>query len=400
MRRDVFTRLPIFACAALIAALFAANLWNFAVGSEWPKLRIRSAEPLWGVPGPRPVPWTLDDFLSGETQKAFSTGVGQSMPVFPIAVRAKNQFLYSVFSASGAPDIVVGKERQLFENFYVQEFCARGGVSDPKAIDEWAGRVRDIQTAVEAKGKRFVYLISPSKAARYSRYLPAYAPCPSVRTGTTEKLAPYRAALDSRGVTYVDGASLISAAMPEYSINLFPRGGTHWNYLGSAITVRELSHALNKDGKASPMPLYDFDWREKEEAQGTDRDLLNLLNLLKPDARYPTAAVAGRNEGSCAAAPKILAVGGSFLVEIVTNLVEAPCSASVDYWHYIRTAPGKFSRMRLLADRQDGLREHRVETDEDFEKSFANAQVVLLEENEAVIANMGQVPDLLAAAAK
>lgn len=398
-RNFALARLPIFACAGLILSLFVVNLWNDAVGRDWPKLRIRSAQPLWGVPGPKPVPWTLDAFLDGETQKAFSTAIGQTMPVFPFAVRAKNQFLYSVFGASGAPNIVVGKDRQLFEDFYVREFCGRTTAPDTKKIDALADRIHNIQSGVEASGKRFVYLVSPSKAARYSRYLPTRLSCASIDKGTTEKLAPHVAALNARGVNYVDGASLISAVAPQYPIDLFPRGGTHWNYLGSAIAAREMTRALNRDGKPSPLPLYDFDWFPRAEALGTDRDLLNLLNLIWPDANYPTAAVTGKGAGECGAAPKLFAVGGSFLVEILTNLTEAPCGAAVDYWHYVHNAREPLGRF-VVAKEGGGaqFREQPSKTPADFAKAYDNAQVVVLEENESVITDMAQVPDLLAAA--
>lgn len=404
MTRVSLARLPIFACAGLIGVLFAITVWNLAVERAWPKLRVRSATPLWGVPAPKPPSWTVDAFLSGDLQRAVSTSLGQSLPVFPLAVRAKNQFLYSVFHESGAPNIVVGKERELFESFYVDEFCGRGAQPDPVAVAAWADGVRETQTLVEAKGKRFVYLISPSKAARYSHYLPERLYCASLAKGTTEKLAAYRQALEARGVAFVDGASLTTAAMPDYPIDLFPRGGTHWNYLGSAISTRELTRTLNADGKASPIPRYDFQWREAPEALGTDRDLLNLLNLVWPDAKYPTASIQGRSLGVCAKAPRLLAVGGSFLVEVIANLVEAsPCAAQADYWHYVRKAPGEYGRKRFLVDNQGGgaqLREHGFESVEDFESSLAQADVVLLEENESVIANMGQNHDLLAAARK
>jgi alginate O-acetyltransferase complex protein AlgJ len=398
-RNVAFARLPIFACAGLVLSLFVVNLWNDAIGRDWPKLRIRSSEPLSGVPAPKPAPWTLDAFLSGETQKAFSTAIGQTMPVFPFAVRAKNQFLYSVFKASGAPGIVVGKGNQLLDMFYVREFCERSGAFDMPAVNAWADHIHDIQSAVEGKGKRFLYLFTPSKPARYSRYLPPRYYCASVERGTTEKLAPYRAALEARGVKYVDAASLISAAAPQYPIDLFPRGGTHWNYLASAIATRELTLALRKDGQASPLPIYDFDWALRSEALGIDRDLLNLLNLIWPDAKYPTAAITGK--GDCAAAPKIFAVGGSFLIEPLTNLAETPCGAAVDYWHYVHKAAVPFGRFGVTKENGFTLfREKPSKTPDDFAAGLADAQLVLLEENESVIDDMAQVSDLLAAASK
>ena len=114
MTRRIFERLPIFACAGFIGFLFLANLWNYAVERDWPKLRIRSAQPLNGVTSPEPAPWTLSAFLTGETQRAASMNLGRTSPVFPISVRAKNQTMYSLFGVSGAANIAIGRGGQLF----------------------------------------------------------------------------------------------------------------------------------------------------------------------------------------------------------------------------------------------------------------------------------------------
>lgn len=396
-----FRRLPIFGCAALLVALFAINVWNFLVWSEWPKLRIRSAEPLRGVPPPPPAPWSVEAFLAGETQKAVSAAIGQLQPVFPPAVRIRNQFLYSVLGVSGAPDVAIGRDGRLFETAYIDEFCARGAAPDPAFIDAWASRLRAIQDAVEAKGKDFVYLITPSKAAVYSRYLPEKLNCPSLARGSIDKLSPYRAALDARGVAYVDAASLILATAPSYPIDLFSPVGTHWNGLGAAIAARELTRRL-KNGKSAALPPYDFDWMKREEATGADIDLLRLLNLLWPDRRHPVASVVGRSARACEKPPQVFAVGGSFLIEVLARLTEAPCGARVDYWHYIKgERPGEFRRWRQLAERAEDFAlpiEESAAPDAEFSRGFAGAEVVFLEENESVIGEMGQVPDLLAAA--
>ncbi|MBM3640721.1 MAG: alginate O-acetyltransferase, partial [Alphaproteobacteria bacterium] len=146
-----FSRLPIFGCAGFIAFLFLANLWNFAVERDWPKLRIRSAWPLAGVAKPKPAPWTLDAFLSGETQKAVSANLGRMSPVFPISVRAKNQLVFSLFGGSAAPGVLIGRNGQLYEDIYINEFCARDGRFDPARLAAWSSALRDIQDMAQAR---------------------------------------------------------------------------------------------------------------------------------------------------------------------------------------------------------------------------------------------------------
>ncbi len=396
MNARFLQRLPILGCAGFLGLMLLINIWNAAVSVDWPKLRVRSAEPLWGISAPKPANWTLDAFLSGETQKAVSARVGQTQPVFPISVRIRNQFLYSLLGVSGAPDLLVGRERTLFEKSYVNEFCARGASPDASLVEEWAAKLKAIQESVEGQGKRFVYLISPSKAARNSHLLPLDLTCPA-RDAKVDKLAPYRAALDARGVSYVDGATLMTEKASDYPITLFPRGGTHWNYLGAALAARELTRRLNGDGKESALPDYAFDWRPRDEARGTDIDLLRLMNLLWQDRHYPTAEITGRNARACDRRPLIFAAGGSFTVEVLVRLIETPCKPIADFWHYVRHDPGNFGRGRHIVESREAFDQESDQsqiTPENFKKALSGADVVLLEENESVIAEMGQVGDL------
>lgn len=403
LSRLTLQRLPIFACAGFLVLMLLVNIWNAVVSDNWPKLRIRSAEPLWGLSTQKAEPLPTQAFVSGAAQKAISAGFAQKQPVFPISVRLRNQFLYSAFDISGAPSIVVGREHQLYEKIYIREFCARGAAPDPARLDAWASKLAAIQKGVEANGRRFAFLISPSKAARLSQYLPGDIPCPAMAKGTTEKLAPYRAALDAHGVAYVDAASMMSTSARAYAIDLFPRGGTHWNLLGAALAARELTRRLDSDGRA-PVPAYDFGWAPATVAEGTDADLLKLLNLLWPDNRYPTAALDGHSARACAPAPRIFAVGGSFLIEPLIALMESDrCRPAVDYWHYFTLDSGELHRARHVGSDREIFKIESApaqETREAYAAGFAAADIVLLEENETAVGGTAQLDDLLAVVSK
>ncbi len=392
MKNITFARLPIFACAGFIAFLFLANLWNFAVERDWPKLRIRSASPLFGVARPKPAPWTLDAFLSGELQKAVSINLGRASPVFPIAVRAKNQLVFSLFGGSAAPGVIIGRNGQLYEQMYIDEFCARDGAPDPARINAWALTLREIGDAAQARGKSFVYLVSPSKAARYPEDLPASASCASRAPSMPDKLAPYLAALNENGVRHVDGAWLMSAERPKHAIPLFPRGGTHWNSVGGALALQEATRAL----PASPIGQLDFASAPAPEALGTDRDLLDLLNLLWPDAHYPTAVIGRVGEaGACAHTPRLLAMGGSFVHQVLAAATLAPCPPQIDYWFYMRTEDNGVELghyRRAPGDASNG--ERRSAAFDELDENLAGADFILLEENESSIATMKQVGHL------
>lgn len=393
MRKLFDARLPIFACAGLVAFLFVANIWNFVVERDWPKLRIRSASPLSGVARPKPATWTLESFLSGETQRSVSLNLARSLPAFPISVRAKNQFVYTLFGDSAAPGVVIGRGGQLFEQFYIDEFCARDGVPDMTRMSRWAADIHEIQQALSGRHKSFVYLISPSKAARYWEDLPRTASCASRAAAMPDKLAPYLAALTDNGVRFVDGAGLVAAKRRDEAVPVFARGGTHWTSLGAALAFQQITRKIVH----SPIGIFDFKWTLAPQAVGTDRDLVELLNLLWPDVTYATTIVTRVGAASsCETAPRLLAMGGSFLHQVLAAAAQAPCPPQIDYWFYMRTEDnnvelGHFRRAPGDASNGQRLPAERSELAENLRK----ADTVLLEENESNIATMKQVGHLL-----
>lgn len=400
MIRRLLERLPIFACAGFFGFLFLANIWNFAVERDWPKLRIRSAQPLNGVVASQPAPWTLNAFLSGETQRAVSMNLGRTSPVFPISVQAKNQFLYSLFRVSGAGNVVIGQNGQLFGQGYVDEYCARGVPPDSASLNRWADSIAEIATVAQTRGKGFVYLVSPSKVAHAPQYLPAGLACPALARGLTQdKLTPFRAALEQRGVPYLDSTQLLGAEKGNYPIDLFSRGGVHWNLLGAALTLRDMTRIFDSAPGGAPVGRLNFDWREDDVAKGTDRDLLDLLNLYWPDDHYPTAVVEGRGKGgACPRAPRILMVGDSFMRQLIVVSAQTPCPPTIDYWFHMRDDRGDLALARFVTKPGEIGNGVRLPNDlAQLPESFLQADVIVLEENESNIGETKQADNLLEA---
>ena len=183
-------------------------------------------------------------------------------------------------------------------------------------------------------------------------------------------------------------------AKQDFDIDLFPRGGTHWNLLGAALATREATRLI---GEEAGLGLFDFDWRRSDVASGTDRDLLDLLNLLWPDPHYPVATIAARagDDAHCERAPKLLALGGSFVREIIVSLAQAPCPPQIDYWFSMRLANDDFDLVRYHTEPgETGNGERRPADLAELRASAQEADAILLEENEANIGTLSQVENL------
>ncbi len=140
----------------------------------------------------------------------------------------------------------------------------------------------------------------------------------------------------------------------------------------------------------------DFASAPAPEALGTDRDLLDLLNLLWPDAHYPTAAIGRAGEASaCAHTPRLLAMGGSFVHQVLAAATLAPCPPQIDYWFYMRTEDNSVELghyRRAPGDASNG--ERLSAAFDELDENLAGADFILLEENESNIATMKQVGHL------
>jgi len=389
---------PIFLVAGLIGFFFLVVPWNWAIEPFYPKLKIRSADAsLAGVAKAETVPLSVEALWSGQTQKVLSNNFGRLLPPFAFAVRARNQFLYSVFGAAGSSGLIIGKGEQLFELAYVDEFCGRVAPPDMKRIELWANAIRDIQDRIDAAGKVFIYLITPSKAAQYPEYLPARLNCPARANGAADKLSAFRSALDARNIRYFDAAGLIHSSKAECPVDLFPRGGTHWNMLGAAFATQKIIQKIDDARRDLSLGSFEFNYKVASEARLFDRDLLDLLNLLWPDPHYPAPAVdVARSGGTCSRAPHLVEMGGSFLHEINILWEHAGCAPSVEHWFYFKRGDS-FGTWRFeipSADTSVGLGRQVSDDLADIPASIRRADIVLLEENESNISTMKQVKDM------
>jgi hypothetical protein len=89
-------------------------------------------------------------------------------------------------------------------------------------------------------------------------------------------------ALQSKGINVVDArAALEAARFGRLPAELFPRNGTHWNWLGAATAANALVDKVRSLGLPDlPHLSYDVTIEPDELPNSFDRDLSDLLNLL------------------------------------------------------------------------------------------------------------------------
>lgn len=375
---------PIVVVAVLLlASMPLATVWNMVLLPQSPwRADIR---PLVGVTSPGPaVNWTFRDFVDGKLRDAVRLAVTDSVAWRSLLIRLNNQLQFTLFSKSSNPGIFIGAGSSLHGINNIKEYCLRDfAVFRPIALTRVA-MLKAIQDKVESQGRRFLYLITPNKSAAHpSEFLGLY----DCRASAAEReafLDRYIDLLRSAEIKYLDIASRIHGELAARERSLFPRGGVHWNELGSALAGRDLVSRL---GQMTGQELPEVSWTTSWDHQptGNDRDLLELLNLLFPADKYlvPHLTYVRDETRPCTRPMRAAVVGGSFVWPLMAHMQRTGCITS-DFFFYLVISQTRYSAASAAGENVAKV-DHRA---------IEEADVVVLEENEQNLGKSNHAPAL------
>jgi len=366
--------------AALLLVLPLLTVWNLVTSHFAPELQLRIGPPLRGVTvPPAPASFNLHAFADGSWQKAVTTSVGEAYPLRPLLIRFNNELRHKVFGAYGAPGIINGDNGQLIEEGYLKEYCARNLVTFEQKARDWISRLKEIQDFYEMRGHVFIYLITPSKVAHLPEYFVHRVACASSEQDRNAMLPLYDRLLTESGIHLVDAARLTHQLKGKYEIELFPAGGVHWNALAIANAANAVLDEINREEKRPVAPRLSWTYTVTNKATGTDRDLVDLINVLMPNTLYPTPKVTFNRTGGCGEFPvssmRIALVGGSFIHELARTLINAGCLARLESYDYL------YNSLRAGSEYKDVKR--RLTSSDIL--PLRDSDIVILEENEAAL---------------
>ena len=357
MIRRILLLLPLGLGAAAMAAGAALLMGNLAAvalrltGPDGMKL----AHGLAGVSFAEQPQLSLQAVAQGRFQAAFARVVGARMPLYPLAVRVRNQVEYSLFGLSAAPNLLIGPGGMLSEVAYAREYCARapGWQADGA---RWAAGIREMQGDAERRGKAFLYVLTPSKVAQYPQVLPPGWACPASAADRAGFVPEWMALLRDAGVHAVDTSTVLLAAHGDYPFPLYPTGGTHWNAVGAALAEQAIMAALDRLLPGRGFAPFRFTWRmaPHPDPEGTDQDLARLTNLfhLPDDGPVPVITLQPAPPPAVCDPPHVVIVGGSFSNGLGAALGSLPCpvpTVEYQYWHALRLDyPGGRMRVRFV----------------------------------------------------
>jgi hypothetical protein len=372
-----------FAAAVIVigGALLAINLLLFAVRGHGMKL----VPDLYGVVRTQNFGWTPQDILDGNFESGVAHDIGPREPFYPAAVRLRNQLEFSLLDTSPIIREVRGRDNELLERVYLDDYCSRDLATFLPGAPAWAAKIRQMQDKVQAEGKVFLYVVTPSKVAQYPEWMPARWPCPSTQANRLGLVPAWNTIVQRAGIHEVDTTATLWAAHGRYPFPLFPQGGTHWNDVGSALGAQAVEAGLlhlTRDPRFTP---FSFTWTLSDHPAGTDIDLASLLNVMWPPVNFTVPVIKLKEPPPPPGCRRlrIVIIGGSFMLNIEQKLDHTGCGADAvayEYWSVHRVTFDRGNWVVIPVDPAQRDRDLRA------------ADVIIYEEDEQVLGHAPQGP--------
>lgn len=283
------------------------------------------------VPLPRPR-LSGPALLAGTYQDSLAQYATQRLGFRTWLMRPRNQLAYSLFHQSPTPEVLLGRQRQLFERGPVRSALGRDRAVPAAEVQQRVQTLRALQDTLARRGKLLVFAIAPSKASVYAELLPD-----SCQPAGLTNYARYVPALRAAGINLLDFGQAFRQWKASSPYPLFPPGGTHWSGYGCVRAADSLLRYLAQRGVVLPRVRH-TGLEVSTTPRYSDDDLLRLLNLLYDPAptplAYPQLAFAAPQPGK--KRPRLLLVGDSFgysFVEFYPYLQQVFGPES-QFWYY------------------------------------------------------------------
>ena len=324
---------------------------------------------------------SADGLFEGKFQEKFSNYFNENFALRPLFIKLNNQLFYDLFDTSYMYDkaIVVGKQRQLYEENYILFYYNIANQTQPGLADIYAKQLRDLQDLLAGRGISFLLLISPNKAATYPEYIPEQFKW-FRRTGKLNRqvLLPL---LRKHGVNFYDAQEAMDTWRKKQPIPLFCQGGTHWNDLGALYSLQGMLAELERISGKKLVKLRLDDVAVDNNPTGYDRDLAELLNLYYQPYDFPSPhpkVTPVRDEETFTG--NLALVGGSFNWIILDLMHKYGVFDRMDFYYYYHT----FFR-RYEAGKPAGEKTTVDVWHMNWDKRIFNKDFVIIEMNSAVI---------------
>ena len=244
-------------------------------------------DPDFGLPvnriGLAPPRMYTQALLDSQYYKAFDQYYNDSFSLRSPLIFAKRWIDFHVFRMTDDPDVHVGKEGWLYSRRSIENLRkeARDNIAVAERI---ALNLYTLEKVFEASGRRFFFMVAPSKSTIYPEFV-GYAPhCKARHRSLYDLLLEAIGDLPMKNFVRFD--LLLSDAKSNYAL-LYDKTGAYWNELGAMVAAGAIQRQTAEDPEEAMLEYQSF--------TSVDPDDLNrqIMGFQMPNGDKPVTYFAG-----------------------------------------------------------------------------------------------------------
>lgn len=320
---------------------------------------------------------SLVGVMDGSYFAGMDTYVSDNLPGRNMMIKVRNQVMFSCFGKSPNSNILVGKNKNLFESNYLDEYMQISRQGSDEYLMEMKDKLLVLEERLNEKGIELMLFLTPSKARYYAEDIPeAYR-----KAGTRTEVCNHDRwvnILEESGLSYFDTIPYMDEYMEEGQ-DVFYKTGTHWTNTVAAKVTREFAEYFEKDTGYN-LPEFEVYAEPTEYPEFPDADIFDTLNLfMKPYDSYETSECIVTEEETDA--PNVFLRGGSFMGQSLKRLVDIGAFGKDVHFENNYIHKNRYSETEFLSG-------FKMYDEVDLEELFKDTDVLILEMNEAAISDM------------
>lgn len=275
-----------------------------------------------------------DMSFQDKAEKYVSQNFGFREPV----IRFYNQIIWELFHKTYNDKVSIGKERWLYEPWYVDEYFGTINYLDDtiklrEEFDRQSDYIYQISSILNAYETKLIVLMVPGKPQIYPEYLPEHKGSPDSVTIRANDY--YTKKFEELGIDHINYTEWFVEQKEADSFLLFPQTGTHWSNTASLYAMDSLIKYMEATSGINMHNLSIGKLHARKTAKTPDDDLEQLLNLMHPIKKdailYADVDVIS---DSTAYRPNILVIGDSYFWNMDYSVPLDELFNRHPFWYY------------------------------------------------------------------
>ena len=273
-------------------------------------------------------------WFSGSFQEKYVNRYEFEVGLRSFLIRLRNHCFYALFGETST-NVRKGEASQ----FYSWDYWSAFKGYDIMDRDSLVARVESLaalRDSLSKRGKVLLCVIAPNKV----RYMPEYLPeALDKEPGNPTLYDWYRSELELRGIPLLDLNKYFIEAKDTVLKPLFANTSIHWSGYGMNLGIKKLIETLEVLGQRRHINLRYASWVMKDSVIHSDRDMVDLLNILVEPPTEPLAyPVYHMEERTEERRVKVLLIGDSFFWNFYSFDVRFEVfHPSTRFWYYNNT---------------------------------------------------------------